>query len=483
MVGDFDKPWEQRICGEGPWYVEWFEGPSPCEALERVAGQPMPLLLESADTASPLGQHSFLSWNPLQQWRLPVGSPKPLDELKKSYRRITAPTIPNLPGFQGGIAGLWSYDLGRSFEKLPAPRIDEFEVPAIVAGLYDTVIAWDHRTSKTWIISHGLDKDLVSDRSKALDSIARVIECLAAPTLSEPSKNSDLKDAARSAVSLQAAYPVSQWPGVYSSFTHEGFLEAVRGGIEAIRAGDIFQVNLAHRLATPARDSARALYQRLRARNAAPFAGYFDTGQETILSASPERLFQVRSGIVESRPIKGTTMRSWFPESDLAAAASLQASRKDRSENVMIVDLLRNDLSRVCHPDSLQVTQLCEVERYRYVQHLVSAIQGRLSDGLDALDVIAAIFPGGSITGAPKIRAMELIAEIEPTARGAYCGSLGYLGFDGSADLSILIRTVTQSRGWRTFPVGGGIVVGSDPESEYQETWHKARGILASLEE
>ncbi len=184
---------------------------------------------------------------------------------------------------------------------------------------------------------------------------------------------------------------------------------------------------------------------------------------------------------VETRPIKGTRQRTAWPEADLFAGDDLQQSDKDRAENVMIVDLLRNDLARVCRPESIRVTQLCRLEAYEFVQHLVSAVVGRLSAGRSPLDLLKAAFPGGSITGAPKIRAMQIIAELEPTARGAYCGALGYLGFDGSLDTNILIRTITAGRGWWQAPVGGGIIAQSVPEREYEETWHKATGLLRAL--
>ena len=242
-----------------------------------------------------------------------------------------------------------------------------------------------------------------------------------------------------------------------------------------------FQVNLSQRLLHPAVDDSVALYHRLRERNPAPFAGYFDLGEIQIVSASPERFVQVRDGWVETRPIKGTRQRGELQSADSEHADCLQASEKDRAENVMIVDLLRNDLSRVCQADSVQVTELCVLERYQYVQHLVSAVRGRLREGKSSVDLIRAAFPGGSVTGAPKVRAMEIIAELEPTARGPYCGSLGYLGFDGAVDLSILIRTITAGRGWWQAPVGGGIVAQSQPEAEYEETWHKAEGLLRAI--
>jgi para-aminobenzoate synthetase component 1 len=225
----------------------------------------------------------------------------------------------------------------------------------------------------------------------------------------------------------------------------------------------------------------RQLYCRLRERNPAPFAGYFDLGEFVIASASPERFLRVDRGEVETRPIKGTRPRGITPEEDQASAAELLASAKDRAENVMIVDLLRNDLGRVCRYGSVRVAAVCRLETYQYVHHLVSEVRGRLRDGLGPVDLLRAAFPGGSVTGAPKVRAMEIIAELEPTARGPYCGCLGYIGFDGSMDTNILIRTFTAGRGWVQFPVGGGIVADSVPEREYEETWHKAEGLLRAL--
>src|SRR5690606_9153149 len=217
-----------------------------------------------------------------------------------------------------------------------------------------------------------------------------------------------------------------------------------------IRAGDLFQANLSQRLLAPLRRSPVALYQRLRQCNPAPFAGYFACDDWAVVSASPERFLRVDANEVETRPIKGTRRRRPLPEADLFTRDELRESNKDRAENVMIVDLLRNDLSRVCSPGSIQVTELCTVEVYETVSHLVSEVRGSLQDGLTFWDLLAATFPGGSITGAPKIRAMEIISEQEQIARGPYCGSLFYLGFDGTADSNILIRTMTQRNGWIT---------------------------------
>jgi para-aminobenzoate synthetase component 1 len=255
----------------------------------------------------------------------------------------------------------------------------------------------------------------------------------------------------------------------------------VQRAIDYIHAGDVFQVNLSQRLLHPARSSAVDLYCRLRERNPAPFAGFLNGGDWQIASASPERFVRVIDGRVETRPIKGTRRRARRPEADLFAGDDLRTSDKDRAENVMIVDLLRNDLSRTCQPQSVRVSQLCGLESYEYVQHLVSVVEAMLREDRTPLDLLRASFPGGSVTGAPKIRAMEIIAQLEPTARGAYCGSLGYIGLDGQMDSSILIRTMTAARGWWQLPVGGGIVARSNPRDEYEETWHKAAGMLRAL--
>jgi para-aminobenzoate synthetase component 1 len=268
---------------------------------------------------------------------------------------------------------------------------------------------------------------------------------------------------------------------VTSNFDRRGYLRAVRRAIDYVHAGDCFQVNLAQRLLCPARLPPLELYRRLRQRNPAPFAGYLDLGDFVIASASPERFVRTLDGRVQTRPIKGTRPRGATPEEDQMRAAELLASAKDRAENVMIVDLMRNDLGRVCRFGSVRVEALCRLESYRTVHHLVSEVRGTLRPGLGPVDLLRAAFPGGSVTGAPKVRAMEIIAELEPVARGPYCGSLGYVGFDGAMDTSILIRTFTAGKGWVQFPVGGGIVADSDPESEYAETLHKAEGLLRAL--
>lgn len=456
--------------------------PDPEAAFARFAEREHCVFFDSARRDTRLGRYSFLAAEPFEFLRCNVEDNDALGRLEKLLNRFTAETHRDLPPFQGGAAGLLSYDLGRQFEKIPPPRIDEFQTPVLAVGLYDVALAWDHAANRAWLISQGFPElESTKRRDRAATRLRHFRELL---TARPGSSLTPAPSPRRGEGSLQLApqFPIAGWPGLTSNFSREDYLRTVARVVEYVCAGDIFQVNLAQRLLYPAVDYARSLYVRMRQRNPATFAGYFDLGDQQIVSASPERFLSVFDRQVEARPIKGTRRRTRRPEADLFAGDDLIQSEKDRAENVMIVDLLRNDLSQVCLDDSVQVTQLCRLEIYEFVQHLVSAVQGTLRPGLGPTAALRAAFPGGSITGAPKIRAMEIIAELEPTARGAYCGSLAYLGFDGAMDASILIRTATAARGWWQLPVGGGITAQSDPEREYEETWHKAEGMLRALE-
>jgi para-aminobenzoate synthetase component 1 len=450
-------------------------------ALVRLARRPHVLFLDSARRDARLGRYSFLAADPFDYYSSAADGGDGLAELARRVAPFRTSTIAGLPPFQGGAAGLLSYDLGRSLEKLPRPRWDEFQIPAIAMGLYDVVLAVDHVERGAWLISQGFPEvQPAARRRRAAERLAQFRAWLT-ESVDAAAAGAASDDERLPRDQLAPHVPVGGPAGLSSNFSAAQYLQAVRRAIEYIHAGDVFQVNIAQRLLAPAADDALSLYLRLRRRNAATFAGYVDLGGAQIVSASPERFVRVSDREAEARPIKGTRPRTAQPEADLFAGGEMLASEKDRAENVMIVDLLRNDLSRVCRADSVRVTQLCQVETYEYVQHLVSAVCGTLAAGRTPLDLVRAAFPGGSVTGAPKVRAMEIIAELEPTARGAYCGSLAYLGFDGALDASILIRTITASRGWWQAPVGGGIVAQSVPEREYEETWHKATGLLRAM--
>lgn len=284
-----------------------------------------------------------------------------------------------------------------------------------------------------------------------------------------------------SPVALQPQFPTDR-PSVTSNFTSEGFQASIAAVVQAIRAGDSFQVNLAQRLLVQQHLSSPTLYLRLRESNPAPFSAYYGGDGFTVLSSSPEGFLQVRGSVVETRPIKGTVPRTGHDLTDHALAEELSESEKDRAENVMIVDLMRNDLSRVCRDDSVRVEQLCELEKYEFVQHLVSVVSGELLDEMTVVDLLKVCFPGGSVTGAPKIEAMRTIARMEPSRRGPYCGSIGYISCGGDADFNILIRTITAAHGQLQIPVGGGITARSLPAAEEAETWAKAKGMLRAVE-
>lgn len=453
--------------------------PEPTDVFLRLADLPHCLFLDSALRDPVLGRYSFVTADPFDYLECPPEAVGALNELARRMSGLKTTTIDGLPPFQGGAAGMFSYDLGRQLEKLPSPRLDEFKAPALAIGFYDVVIALDHVENRAWIISQGLPE--VQHERRHRRAATRLEQFSRRLASGKPVR----RQATESRLprlgpeELAPRYPVGG--GLSSNFSESEYLKALSRAIEYIRAGDVFQVNLTQRLLYPADDDSISLYLRLRQRNPAPFAGFFDLGDFQIVSASPERFLKVADRAVETRPIKGTRRRTACGQADLSVADELRQSEKDRAENVMIVDLLRNDLSRVCRPESVYVSQLCELETYQFVHHLVSAVRGTLAEGKTPIDLLEAAFPGGSITGAPKVRAMEIIAELEPTARGPYCGSLGYLGFDGWLDLSILIRTITAGRGWWQAPVGGGIVAQSVPQREYQETWDKAEGMIRAL--
>jgi para-aminobenzoate synthetase component 1 len=444
----------------------------------RLARRPRFLFLDSAATDSSLGRYSFLTADPFDWLRTRGKDDDPFPRLAASLARWHAEPVPGLPPFQGGAAGLFGYDLCHHLERLPRPRSDEFETPDLAVGFFDWVVAFDHRQARAWLISTGFPEvDPIRRKRRAERRLRTVRRWLRERPPEPPNLLDPVLDASR----LCPQYAVQGHRQLTSNLDRAAYLATVQRAIDYIHAGDCFQVNVAQRLLAPQREHPLGLYRRLRERNAAPFAGYFNLGDFAIVSASPERFLYVKRGEVETRPIKGTRPRGATLAEDLARIEELRASTKDRAENIMIVDLLRNDLGRVCEYGTVRVGAVCRVETYRYVHHLVSEVRGRLRPQFGPVDLVRAAFPGGSVTGAPKIRAMEIIAELEPTARGPYCGSLGYIGFDGTMDSSILIRTFTVGRGWIQFPVGGGIVADSTPEREYDETWHKAEGLLRAL--
>lgn len=449
------------------------DGLRPIDVAERFRDLPGLAVLESARPGR-AGRWSFVTADPLAVVGASDG-PDPFDAARAVLARLAAAPAPAsdraagvaaepgtaAPPFIGGLLGYVSYDLGRRLERLPTIALDDHGFPDLRLGLHDWVLAWDARDGSAWLGGRALDGDghLLSDR------LAAVRERLDRPV---------------PATTAAGEVPVLRFSLDTDRSAFEDGVERVRA---AIAAGELYQANLTRRMTAPFRGDPWPLARLLRTGEPAAFSAYLDAGGgRAIVSASPEPFLAVSAGgLVRSDPIKGTRPRGGSPGDDRRLAAELLASAKDRAENTMIVDVLRNDLGRVCRPGSVRVPRLCRLERTPSVQHLVSTVIGRLAPGRDALDLLAAAFPGGSITGAPKIRAMELVEELEPVRRGPYTGALGWLGPDGAMGTSILIRTFVVHGDRLTLHVGGGITWRSDPADEWAETVTKARGPLAAL--
>ena len=369
--------------------------------------------------------------------------------------------------FIGGAVGYFSYDLCHFIECLPSTAVDDLHLPECYLAFYDAIVAFDHLEKKTYLISTGFPE--LEERKRKHRAEEKLEE------VKSKILNSSLRPATES---------VSAGEGIVlkSNFSREEYLKAVATAREYICAGDIFQVNLSQRFETDLHIPPYELYRKLRKINPAPFASYLGFSDVSVVGASPERFLKVRGDRVETRPIKGTRPRGKSAEEDKALAQELFSSIKDRAENTMIVDLERNDIGRVCRCGTVKVTELAILETYPTVFHLTSTIKGRLREGKSRIDLLKATFPGGSITGAPKVRAMEIIDELEPTKRSVYTGSIGYLSFGGEMDLNIVIRTILVKGGRAYFQVGGGIVYDSEPEAEYEETMDKARAMIQALQ-
>ncbi len=447
----------------------------PLTLFGQFAGLSGAVLLESAALRPACGRFSFIAIDPFQTLTSKNGQMRlrdvdllgdPFAVLQAELQRFPLVNCPDRPPFQGGVAGFWSYDLCQHVETLPR-TLDDMGFADMAVGFYDLVIAFDHERERAWIFSSGYpEMNAAARQARAEQRLAWLLAELHKVKPLQPVSTAVCKD-----VDIQ------------SNFTRENYQRNVKNVIDYILAGDIFEANISQRFRAPLPAALPPfdLYRRLRQLNPAPFAAYVQFDDMVLASASPERFLQVRARAVEARPIKGTRKRGSTPAEDQQFAQELQHSAKDQAENVMIVDLLRNDLSRVCRDHSVQVPQLCGLETYAAVHHLVSVVTGELQDGLQALDVLRSAFPGGSITGAPKVRSMEIIAEVEPTQRGPYCGSVGYLGFNGDMDCSITIRTFAIKAGQVTFQAGGAVVADSSPVDEYEETLLKARALRTAL--
>jgi para-aminobenzoate synthetase component 1 len=458
---------------------------SPETLAQRLVGQPGLVLLRCGQPPQAWGRYTLVAAQPFlvfrcwgsrcelaagdRQWAL-FGDPwQVLDRWLARYELLRELDVP-FP--LGGAIGYWGYDLKNFVEpRLSRWAINDLELPDCVLGFYSSLVAFDHKLGRAWIVATGLDA--AGDRSQT--RAQRAVDWWRAQL--ESSVTHPEPDAELSRVGSAGDCPGT----VTSTMSQAEFVEAVRRALAYIRQGHIYQVNLSHRLSAAWHLGGWRLYERLAAVSPAPCAAYLDYGAWQLVSSSPELFLCLTDRHIITRPIKGTRPRGIDPQQDQQLSAQLLASAKERAELVMITDLLRNDLGRVCEYGSVQVPELVRLERYAQVQHLVSTVQGWLRPGVTHLEALRACFPGGSVTGAPKVRAMEIIDELEPTARGPYTGALGYLGFNRNSQLSIIIRTALCLEQATYFHVGAGIVADSVPEAEYDETLSKAAGFIAAL--
>jgi para-aminobenzoate synthetase component 1 len=504
--------------------------PDPVALFEALGGpeRPYGALLDSALACGRLGRYSFVLPEPFLVVRargrdLKVlteqgvtnlrGDPfEALRELLQQYRLLRAEApIP----FRGGAVGYFAYDLGRHIEALPARARDDLALPEMYLGFHDVVVAVDHLKKEAYVCTSGLSAGGTGNTRRAaqrLDALRKRLErhyrlgrgadspCRGGePAPAVPGGTTFQQIPGRTGVPAgqpnrkpketapPPVRPVLEDEGDLTRlrlgfhFTRATYCAAVERAREYIAAGDIFEVNLSQRLEAPLSAPPWHLYRILRAVNPAPFAAYLNFPEAAVVCASPERFLRLHDGLVETRPIKGTRPRGRTPEEDRRLREELWHSEKDRAELTMIIDLERNDLGRVCQVGSVHVPELFCLEEYATVFHLVSTVRGRLAPGKDVVDLLRATFPGGSITGAPKIRAMEIIEELEPVRRGIYTGSIGWIGFDGDCDLNIVIRTIIVKEGTAYFQVGGAVTADSVPEQEYLETLDKARALITAV--
>jgi para-aminobenzoate synthetase component 1 len=440
----------------------------PAAVACRLEDEPWLAWLDSETSGSPFARWSFLAVRPSSRLvvtrrgaRLdgrPVGEPVPA--LLRRLAAATAPAAGAGAPFRGGWMGYLTYEIAEHFMPWVSPHLGDADATTAELGFYPAVLAWDHRERTCALVT--------VDGAEDLDGAAERLLLAHADALDNGDRGGAPPDWSMDDLAWTPAVE------------RDAFIAAIGKVKDYIAQGDIYQANLAQAFLARLPDSAAPFehYLMLRRANPAPFAAFLDFPSRAISSTSPERFLAVADGRVEARPIKGTIRCGADPEADRRARLQLETSEKERAENIMIVDLLRNDLSRVCRPHTVKTPQICALETYEGLHHLVSSVTGALKPGCGALDAIAAAFPGGSITGAPKLRAMEIIAELEPRARGVFCGGVGYIGVDGAADFNIAIRTVEYSRREARLHVGGGVTHLSDPEAEYEETLLKAERIM-----
>jgi para-aminobenzoate synthetase component 1 len=412
---------------------------------------------------------------------------KLLDLLKEWMAGRKAPRFTDLPDFRGGLLGFFSYDMIREIEAVPLQSKDDLQTPDVYLLAFDRIIAYDHHTDQHWLLLYQsvVEQDLVKSYAtgqEKLDLWAKELQRMISNISKEENQSTTIKTEDLNVIdtSVKKALATGE---IKPSFSEEEFIIAVQKIQEYISAGDVFQVNLSVRQSRELETEPIEIYEQLREINPSPYMGYLQFQDLQVISASPEQLIKVKDREMNTRPIAGTRPRGENREQDLQLANELINNEKERAEHVMLVDLERNDLGKVSQFGSVEVDEFMVIEEYSHVMHIVSNVKGVLSEGQDAFDVIRAVFPGGTITGAPKVRTMEIIEELEPVRRGIYTGSIGWIDFNGDMELNIIIRTVLAQEGKAHVQAGAGIVIDSIPANEYQESLKKAEALWKAFEQ
>ena len=444
---------------------------TPVSAFLKINRGSYSFLLESVEGGERLARYSLIGTEPYKLVSTESGdSVDPLSLVAAELSRYRIVPLEGLPRFCGGAVGYLSYETAARFERLPSPAKDSLGLPEALFMFTDTLLIFDHVTHKIRVLSHvHLDGDIETAYAQAVNRIDDLVNRLKQPLPAEqPGKLS------KSDVSI--CQPVS-------NFTREEFKTAVDKARDYIVAGEAIQVVLSQRMSQPTSVSPFAIYRALRSINPSPYMFFLDCKDFHIIGASPEILIRVEDGIVMTRPLAGTRPRGSTPAEDASLEQELRSDEKERAEHIMLVDLGRNDIGRVSRPGSVEVSDLMDVERYSHVMHLVTHVQGKLRDDMTAFDALRSCFPAGTVSGAPKIRAMQIIAELEPEKRGPYAGAAGYFSYSGNMDMAIAIRTMVMTRGVAYTQAGCGIVYDSVPEREYQETLNKAQALLKAVKQ